>query len=44
MTSFQKLGVAADHIAKHAGMRQEVLKVYPDAKFNESANASARPN
>ena len=35
MTSFQKLGVAADHIAKHAGMRQEVLKVYPDAKFNE---------
>jgi phosphoglycerate dehydrogenase-like enzyme len=36
MTAFAKLGVAAAHVAKHPGMRQEVVKTYPDAKFNES--------
>jgi phosphoglycerate dehydrogenase-like enzyme len=36
MSEFQKLGVAADHVAKHPAMRAEVLKVYPHAKFNET--------
>jgi phosphoglycerate dehydrogenase-like enzyme len=38
MTSFQKLGITNDHIAHHAGMRREIVNVYPDAKFNESGH------
>jgi phosphoglycerate dehydrogenase-like enzyme len=35
MASISQLGVAADHVCRHPVMRQEVLKVYPTAKFNE---------
>jgi phosphoglycerate dehydrogenase-like enzyme len=36
MTSFKQLGVAADHVNRHAAMRQEVLNVYPHAKFHDA--------
>jgi phosphoglycerate dehydrogenase-like enzyme len=35
MTDFKQLGVAADHITRNPAMRQEVLKVYPNAKFHD---------
>jgi phosphoglycerate dehydrogenase-like enzyme len=35
MTEFKQLGVSADHITRHPAMRQEVLNVHPDAKFND---------
>jgi phosphoglycerate dehydrogenase-like enzyme len=35
MTEFQRLGIAADHIIRHPAMRQEVLNVYPNAKFHD---------
>jgi phosphoglycerate dehydrogenase-like enzyme len=35
MTEFKQLGVSADHITRHPAMRQEVLDVHPDAKFND---------
>jgi phosphoglycerate dehydrogenase-like enzyme len=37
-TSIKQLGVAAESIARHPGMRQEVLKNYPQAKFNETGH------
>jgi D-3-phosphoglycerate dehydrogenase len=36
MVGFKQVAVAADHIGRHAGMRAEVLKLYPQAKFNEA--------
>jgi phosphoglycerate dehydrogenase-like enzyme len=36
MTSINQLGVAADHVCRHPAMRQEVIKAYPNAKFNEA--------
>jgi len=36
MASINQLGVAADHVSRHPGMRQEVVKAYPNAKFNEA--------
>ena len=38
MSSFTQLGVAADHVARHPAMRQEVIKVHPHAKFNEAGH------
>lgn len=38
MTSFNRLGVVADHVNRHPAMRQEVLKVYPDAKFHDAGH------
>jgi phosphoglycerate dehydrogenase-like enzyme len=35
MASINQLGVAADHVSRHPVMRQEVIKAYPTAKFNE---------
>ncbi len=35
MAEFKQLGVAADHVTRHPAMRQEVLNVYPNAKFHE---------
>src|SRR5688572_8784250 len=37
-TSFKQVAVAAESIARHPGMRQEVLKAYPQARFNESGH------
>ena len=37
-TKFKQLAVAADHVTRHPAMRQEVLKVYPDAKFNDAGS------
>ena len=36
MASINQLGVAADHVCRHPVMRQEVMKAYPTAKFNEA--------
>src|ERR1700754_1475446 len=36
MNSINQLFVAADHVCRFPAMRQEVLKVYPNAKFNET--------
>ena len=36
MSSINQLGVAADHVCRHPVMRQEVMKAYPTAKFNEA--------
>jgi phosphoglycerate dehydrogenase-like enzyme len=36
MASINQLGVAADHVCRHPAMRQEVIKAYPTAKFNEA--------
>ena len=33
MSEFKQLGVAADHVTRHPAMRQEVVNVYPNAKF-----------
>jgi len=33
MSEFKQLGVAADHVSRHPAMRQEVVNVYPNAKF-----------
>src|SRR5215468_1942945 len=33
--AFQRLGIAADHVNRHPAMRQEVLNIYPDAKFHD---------
>jgi phosphoglycerate dehydrogenase-like enzyme len=41
MTAFQRIGVAADHVARTPAMRQEILNIYPDAKF---ANGGHRMN
>jgi phosphoglycerate dehydrogenase-like enzyme len=38
MTSIKQLGVAADHVCRHPVMRQEVIKAYPTAKFNEAGH------
>jgi D-3-phosphoglycerate dehydrogenase len=35
MTAFNRLGIVADHVNRHPAMRQEVLNVYPDAKFHD---------
>ena len=32
----KQFAVANESIARHSGMRQEVLKAYPQAKFNDS--------
>src|SRR5215212_794854 len=37
MTSFNRLGVTADHVGRHPAMRQEVLNVYPQAKLHDGA-------
>jgi phosphoglycerate dehydrogenase-like enzyme len=36
MSSFNRIGVAADHVNRHPAMRQEVVNVYPQAKFNNA--------
>jgi phosphoglycerate dehydrogenase-like enzyme len=36
MTAFQQLGIVADHVNRHPAMRQEVLNVYPQAKFHDA--------
>lgn len=36
MSEFKQLGVAADHVNRHPVMRQEVIKVYSNAKFNNA--------
>jgi D-3-phosphoglycerate dehydrogenase len=36
MSSFTRLGIAADHINRHPRMRQEALNAYPAAKFHDS--------
>jgi len=36
MASINQLGVGADHVSRHPGMRQEVVRAYPNAKFNEA--------
>jgi len=38
MSSFDRLGIVADHVNRHPAMRQEVLKVYPSAKFHDSGH------
>jgi phosphoglycerate dehydrogenase-like enzyme len=38
MPAFEKLGIVADHVNRHPAMRQEVLKVYPSAKFHDSGH------
>ncbi len=38
MASINQLGVAADHVCRHPVMRQEVMKAYPSAKFNEAGH------
>jgi D-3-phosphoglycerate dehydrogenase len=35
MAAFNHLGVAADHITRNPAMRQEVLDVYPQARFHD---------
>jgi hypothetical protein len=35
MTEFKQLGVAADHVTRNPAMRQEVLKVHPNATFHD---------
>jgi phosphoglycerate dehydrogenase-like enzyme len=35
MSSFNRVGIAADHVSRHPAMRQEVMNVYPQAKFND---------
>ena len=37
MTSFNRLGVTADHIGRVPAMRREVLNVYPDAKLTDGS-------
>ena len=41
MTAFARLGVTADHINRYPAMRQEVLNVYPNAKFHDKALRSS---
>jgi phosphoglycerate dehydrogenase-like enzyme len=36
MPALEKLGIVADHVNRHPAMRQEVLNVYPSAKFHDS--------
>lgn len=38
MPAFEKLGIVADHVNRHPAMRQEVLNVYPSAKFHDSGH------
>jgi phosphoglycerate dehydrogenase-like enzyme len=38
MSAIKQLGVAADHVCRHPAMRQEVIKAYPTAKFNEAGH------
>ena len=38
MTSFNRLGIVADHVNRHPAMRQEVLNAYPDAKFHDAGH------
>jgi phosphoglycerate dehydrogenase-like enzyme len=38
MSSFNRIGVAADHVNRHPAMRQEVINVYPQAKFNDAGH------
>ncbi len=38
MTAFHRIGVVADHVNRHPAMRQEVLKVYPQAKFHDAGH------
>jgi D-3-phosphoglycerate dehydrogenase len=38
MSEFKQLGVAADHVNRHPAMRQEVINVYPNAKFNNAGH------
>jgi len=35
MTALNRLGVVADHVNRYPAMRQEVLNVYPNAKFHD---------
>jgi len=35
MAEFKQLGVAADHVTRNPAMRQEVLKVHPNATFHD---------
>jgi D-3-phosphoglycerate dehydrogenase len=37
MSSFNRVGVTADHIGRHPAMREEVLKVYPAAKLHDGS-------
>ena len=37
MTSFNRIGVTADHVGRHPAMRQEVLNVYPEAKLHDGS-------
>jgi D-3-phosphoglycerate dehydrogenase len=36
MTNFTQLAIVADHVNRHPAMRQEVLNVYPKAKFHDT--------
>jgi D-3-phosphoglycerate dehydrogenase len=36
MTTFNRIGVVADHVNRYPAMRQEVLNVYPQAKFHDA--------
>jgi len=38
MSSFNRVGIAADHVSRHPAMRQEVMNVYPQAKFNDAGH------
>ena len=38
MSSFTRVGIAADHVNRHPAMRQEVINVYPQAKFHDAAH------
>ena len=38
MTSFNRLGIVADHVNRHPAMRQVVLNAYPDAKFHDAGH------
>src|SRR5258707_927328 len=38
MSSFKRVGIAADHVNRHPAMRQEVINVYPQAKFHDAAH------
>ena len=38
MTELKQLGVAADHVNRHPAMRQEVINVYPNAKFHDAGH------
>src|SRR5712671_3517598 len=38
MSSFNRVGIAADHVNRHPAMRREVINVYPQAKFHDAVH------